>query len=329
MSGGVRDLKAGVIGVGDMGRHHARVYAELQGVELAGVSDIDAKRAATIADLHQTTACGRDELLDEIDLLSVAVPTEHHYEVAQEAIDHGVHLLVEKPFVSERDRGVELIGRARAAGLTLQVGHVERFNPAVAALSDVIHDLDLIAVTANRLGPPVDRNVDDGVTLDLMIHDIDVLLSIVDGEVDRVVASSSRGEQYATATLDFDTGLVATLTASRMTQQKVRQLSITAAECRVNVDYAEQSIRIHRQSVPAYVEADGDVRYRHESVTERPSVSNGEPLKRELESFVDSVRTGRRPLVDGEDGLRALALADRIRSAAAERRRPLREVPVG
>jgi predicted dehydrogenase len=327
MSGHKDTLKAGVIGVGEMGRHHARVYAEMQGVELAGVSDVDSERASKVADQHQSTACGRAELLDLVDVVSVAVPTEHHYEVSRDAIDRGVHLLVEKPFVSDRDRGVELIGRARAAGLTLQLGHVERFNPAVAALSDVIQDLDLIAMTADRLGPPLDRNVEDGVMLDLMLHDIDILLSVVDGMVDQVAASSARDEQYAAATIEFDTGLIATLTASRMTQQKVRELSITAAECQVNLDYAEQSIKIHRQSAPAYIESDGDVHHRHESVTERLSVSNAEPLKRELGSFVDAVRSGRPPIVDGEDGLRALALAERIQSVADERRGPSREVP--
>lgn len=326
MSQAASALQAGVIGVGSMGRHHARVYAELSDVELAGVSDTNPDRAAAIAERHRTTACDRDALLEQVDLVSVAVPTEHHYEVAREAIDQGVHLLVEKPFVNDRNRGVEIIGRARAADLTLQVGHIERFNPAVSALEDVLHGRDLIAVTANRLGPPLDRDLEDGVILDLMIHDLDILLSLVDGEIAGVAASSARNDQYATATIDFDSGLVATLTASRVTQQKVRELSVTAAECLVNVDYAEQSVQIHRQSVPAYVESDGDIRYRHESVTERPSVRNGEPLKLELESFVEAVRTDSPPVVDGEDGLRALALVERIQSIA-DHRRPSREVP--
>lgn len=327
MSGPSTDLRAGVIGVGSMGRHHARVYRELPDVELAGVTDVDPARAATVADQYRTRSLDREALLDAVDLVSIAVPTEHHYETARAAIDHGTHLLVEKPFVDDRDKGVELVGRAHAAGLKLQVGHIERFNPVIEALEDILPDLDLIAVTAMRLGPPLDRYLDDDVVMDLMIHDLDVLLTVADAGVSRIEASSTRDGQYATAILDFESGLIGSLTASRVTQQKVRRLSITAAECQVNVDYADQSIRIHRHTLPAYIEDDGDVRYRQESVIERPGVDNGEPLKRELASFVDAVRSGTSPAVDGEDGLRAVAYAERIRSIADRGRRRAREVP--
>jgi predicted dehydrogenase len=260
--------------------------------------------------------------------VSIAVPTEHHYVAARDAVDHGVHLLVEKPFVADRDQGVELVARARAAGLTLQVGHIERFNPAYQALEDILPGLDVIAVTATRLGPPLDRHLDDDVVLDLMIHDIDVLFAVVGDDVTRIDASATRDGQYATATVTFGSGVIGTLTASRVTQQKVRTLSITAEECQVNVDYADQSVRIHRHSLPAYVEDHGDVRYRHESVIERPHVDSGEPLKRELEAFVEAVRAGEPPVVGGEDGLMAVAFADRIRSIAAGRRRRAHGVAV-
>lgn len=328
MTPGTAALRAGVIGVGSMGRHHARVYRELPDIELTGVSDIDPDRAEAIADQYRTTAHERDALLDTVDLVSIAVPTDQHYEVARSAIEHGVHLLVEKPFVSDRDEGIELVGRARAAGLTLQVGHIERFNPAIGALDGLLSDLDIIAITASRLGPPLDRYVGDDVVMDLMIHDLDVLLSIVDADIDRIGASSTHDDQYATTTIDFDSGLIGSLTASRVTQQKVRELSITAQECRVNVDYAAQSVRVHRHSAPSYVEDDGDVRYRHASVVEQPSVDNGEPLKREIDSFVDAVREGDPAVVDGEDGLRAVALAQRIRSVADRSQRHRREVVV-
>lgn len=321
-------LQAGVVGVGSMGRHHARVYGELPGVELAGVADIDHGRAEAIADQYGTRPLEREALLETVDIVSIAVPTEHHYEAARAAIDRGVHLLVEKPFVTDRDQGVELVARAREAGLTLQVGHIERFNPAFRALEDILPGLDVIAVTATRLGPPLDRPVGDGVVMDLMIHDIDVLLAIVDQDVSRIDASTTHDGQYATATVTFGAGVIGSLTASRVTQQKVRRLSITAEACQVNVDYADQTVRIHRHSLPAYVEDDGDVRYRHESVIERPHVDSGEPLKLELTAFVEAVRTGEPPVVDGEDGLRAVAFADRIRAIADRGRRRAREVAV-
>lgn len=313
MSQHADSLGAGVIGTGAMGQHHARVYQELPGVDLVGVVDADTGRAAEVADRYGTVSMGREELLDPVELVSIAVPTRHHYETARAAIDHGVHLLVEKPFVEDHQEGIELVGRARAAGLTLQVGHIERFNPAVRALFDILPDLDPIAITADRLGPPLDRPIDDDVMRDLMIHDVDLLLSIVDDGVETIDASATADGQYATTTISFESGVIGSLTASRVTQEKVRRLSVTARDCRVNVDLAEQSLHVHRHSFPEYLEDDGDIRYRYESVIERPSVEHGEPLRLELEAFVEAVRSGQQPTVDGEAGLKAITFTDLIR----------------
>jgi predicted dehydrogenase len=327
VSGPTDSLGAGVIGTGSMGQHHARVYQELPGIDLVGVVDADPARATEVADRYGTDSMGREELLDRVDLVSIAVPTQHHYRTARTAIEHGVHLLVEKPFVDEQQDGIELIGRARAAGVTLQVGHIERFNPAVRALLDILPDLELIAVTADRLGPPIDRPIEDDVMRDLMIHDVDLLLSIVDGSVENIDASATAEGQYATSTIGFDSGVIGSLTASRVTQEKVRRLSVTARDCRVNVDLAEQSIQIHRHSFPEYLEDDGDVRYRYESVIERPSVEHGEPLRLELEAFVEAVRSGHQPTVDGEAGLKAVTFTDLIRQQTAQERSVPLEVP--
>ncbi|MFC7236104.1 Gfo/Idh/MocA family protein [Halosegnis marinus] len=310
-------VRTGVVGVGTMGRHHARLYRELPDTRLVGVADADAERAARVAEEYDTVAYDRDALLAEVDAVSVAVPTPYHAEVADAAMDAGTHLLVEKPFVEDAATGEALVERADREGLVLQVGHVERFNPAVVALADIVPDLDLVAVTADRLGPPLDRRVDDGVVLDLMIHDIDVLLSLVDGPLERVEASGTDDGQYATAVLTFESGVVATLTASRVTQEKVRALSLTARQCQVNVDYGDQSVEIHRHSLPEYIVNNGDVRYRHESITEHPTVENGEPLRAELSAFAEAVRTGGDPVVSGRDGLRALAVAEEILDAVA------------
>lgn len=317
VNGSVSDhTRVGVIGVGSMGSHHARVYAELHEAELVGVHDVDADRAAAVAARHGTVALTADELLEEAEAVSVAVPTRYHHEVARRAIDAGVDVLVEKPLAATVEQARRLLAHSNREGVTLQVGHVERFNPAVRAIAKVVPDLDVVGIDARRLGPPVDREDDASVALDLMLHDLDVALSVVEGDdVEIVAAAGARGNRYVGATVRFG-DVVGTFRASRVTQRKVRRLSITAEECTVAVDYIDRSVRIFRQSVPEYVQRDGDVRYRHASVIERPTVENGEPLKFQLEAFLTAVRTGERPPVTGTDGLRALALAREIEARA-------------
>jgi predicted dehydrogenase len=314
----VRDLVAGVIGVGSMGRHHARVYHELRDVELGGVYDVDRERAESVAGDYDTEAYDLQSLLDAVDLVSIVVPTEYHAELARSAIETGTNLLVEKPLVDDVGVGRELLRAAREANVTLQVGHVERFNPAVRALPDVLADREVIAVSARRLGPPFDgdRAVTSGVVYDLMIHDLDVVRSVLGVSARDVDARAGADGEYVTATVQYDDGILGTFTASRVTQKKVRELSITTEESVVTVDYMEQSVKINRRSLPEYVETDGDLRYRRENVVERPTVENGEPLKRELSGFVDAVRTGSEPLVTGEEGLGVLRTVERIAGAA-------------
>ena len=312
-------LAVGVVGVGSMGRHHARVLAELPGTDLVGVADADRDHADTVADQYDTAVMATDDLLAAVDAVSVAVPTRYHADVVADAIRHGTHVLVEKPFVEDIDDGRALVRRAEKRGIVVQVGHVERFNPAVRTLEDVVTDLDIVAIDARRLGPPIDRGGEDGVVNDLMIHDIDVVCSIAGSEVRSVTAGRAPDDPYVSAALTFENDVFATLTASRVTQQKIRELSIDARSCRVHVDYIAQTVRIHRHSIPEYVEIDGDVRYRHESITERPTVDNGEPLKHELSAFVEAASAGTTPPVTGEDGLRALELAHRIERSANPR----------
>lgn len=320
-------LSTGVIGVGSMGRNHARVYRNLPSTELVGVADADTDLAREVADDFDTQTMAVEELLDAADAISIAVPTQFHYETARNAIEEGVHILVEKPFVERIEHGQILIERARDLGVTLQVGHIERFNPAVRALDDILPGLDIIALDAMRLGPPVDREIDVNPILDLMIHDIDIIRSIADTEVARVSATRSRDDPYVTASLGFENDIVGTLTASRVTQEKVRTLAITARECRVTLDFIDQSVEIHRRSIPEYVERGGDVRFRQQDVVERPTIQNGEPLKAELDSFADSVRSGEPPVVPGEDGLAALRLAKQLTEAAGiEKKAPSLEI---
>ncbi len=308
-------VPVGVVGVGSMGRHHARVYRELPGADLVGVADADADRAAEVAETYGAAAMATPDLLDAADAVSVAVPTRHHAGVVRAAIDRGTAVLVEKPFVADPAVGRDLVTRAREADVALQVGHVERFNPAVRALAEMVEDFEVVAADARRLGPPVDRQGGDGVVRDLMIHDLDVLLALLDAVPATATAERSGDDPYVTATLRFSDGTVCSLTASRVTQQKVRELSITARDCRVTLDYITQSVSIHRQSLPEYVEDDGGVRYRHRHVVERPTVDNGEPLRAELSAFLAAVRGTAPPPVTGEDALRALSAVRAVEAA--------------
>ncbi|KAB1191289.1 gfo/Idh/MocA family oxidoreductase [Haloferax sp. MBLA0078] len=306
-----------------MGTNHARVYSELRDVELVGVADVDLDRAAAVAADFGTESFSIDELLDHVDVVSIAVPTPYHAAVARQCIEAGVHVLVEKPFVDDISDGEELAGLATWNEVTLQIGHIERFNPAVHALEKILEDVEPIAITANRLGPPLNRAVDDGVIMDLMIHDIDIVLSLVDAEISSLAATSTADEQYATAQLTFDNGVVGTLTASRLTQQKTRTLDITARDRLIRVDYLNQSVQIFRQSRPDYLRENGNIRYRHEVVIEQPMIESSEPLKLELESFIDAAMNGKPVVVPAEDGLRAIAVAQRIKAQAHESERPL------
>lgn len=307
-------IRAGVIGVGSMGENHARVYDELSAVELAGITDRDEEIARRVAAEYGTEPVALETLLERCDVVTVAVPTHAHYEMVSTCLEAGVNVLVEKPIAETVEQGQRLAEQASEAGLVLQVGHIERFNPAVQTVADLIDDLDVISVEAERLGPPIDRTAPGNVIFDLMVHDVDIVGSILGERPHSVTAMGTENGQYATATIEYD-DVVASVTASRVTQKKVRKLTVTARECLVEVDYLEQSVLIHRDSYPEYLTDDGQSRYRHESVVERPRVDTGEPLRNELESFVAAARDGSEPAVTAEDGIAALEtvqLIDRL-----------------
>ena len=304
-------LRAGVIGVGAMGANHARVYSECRDIDLVGVVDLDHELAMDVAKQYGTTAVQLADLLEACDLVSVAVPTFAHADTVRTFLEAGIHVLVEKPLTESLDEGRTLCRQANESEAMLQVGHVKRFNPAVETAAAIIDDLDVIAIDAQRLGPPVDRPDLDGVVLDLMIHDIDVIGSLLGSKPTKIAAQGTDDGQYATATMHYD-DVIASVTASRRTQKKVRTLTITTSECLIEVDYLEQSVLIHRDSYPEYVTNDGTNRYRHESVIERPRVHNGEPLKREIRSFIEAIRTGSEPAVTATDGLEALEIVTEI-----------------
>ncbi|OVE85981.1 Gfo/Idh/MocA family protein [Natronolimnobius baerhuensis] len=302
---------AGVIGVGAMGANHARVYSELPNVELAGVTDHDTAVAKEVAEKYGTDALTLEELLERCEVVTVAVPTHVHYDLVTTCLEAGVNVLVEKPIAKTVEEGRRMAALAEDRGLVLQVGHIERFNPAVQTVGELIDELDVISLEAERLGPPIDRTAPGNVVFDLMVHDVDIVGSILESTPNSITAMGTEDGRYATATMEYD-DIVASLTASRVTQKKVRKLNVTARECFVEVDYLEQSVLIHRDSYPEYVNDEGQKRYRHESVVERPRIDNGEPLRHELASFVESVRRNDKPEVTPQDGIEALEAVQTI-----------------
>lgn len=302
-------IDVGVVGVGSMGQHHARVYNQLSGANLIGIADADTQRAAEVAEQYETDHLSTEELLTDAEAVSVVVPTQYHYDVVTSCLDKGVATLIEKPILKSLDRAEKLLSEIEKAGVPVQVGHIERFNPAVSVVSKIADDLDILSVRARRLGPEPDRRIQDSAVLDLMIHDIDIVLSLFEEMPTAVTGTATREGRHASALLEFGPDRIASLTASRKTQKKVRVLEITAEECFIEIDYLDQSVEVHRNSVPEYIEEDGAIRFKHESLVERPVVQNGEPLRRELNSFAQAIKDGSTPEVTAQDGVDALSVA--------------------
>lgn len=311
--------KVGVVGVGSMGASHARVYSSLSHLcTLAGVHDQDGAASRQAAVNYRTAAYERvEDLLDGVDAVSVAVPTTAHYEMACAAIDEGKHILLEKPIAATSQQGRDLVARARAKGVVLQVGHVERFNPAIALLPNILADKQIVGLDFHRMSPYDSRIFDSDVVSDLMIHDIDILHSLLPVPSLRVEAAgtapySQLRADYAVATLTLEGGVIANLTASRVTEQKIRTLRITTLEAYVELDYLERRILVNRATHPHF--SGGGSSYRQENVIEKVYVPNQEPLVAEIENFLQCIRTGDDPLVTGEDGVAALETVELIQS---------------
>lgn len=300
-------MRAAVIGVGHLGRHHARILASLPGISLAGVVDTNRDRAGEVAGAHGTAAFGDfREITGKVDIAVVSVPTESHAAVTMPLIAAGVHVLVEKPITLTVAEADALIAAAKAAGVVLAVGHSERFNPAVAAARPYVMDPRFIEV--HRLGTFPDRSLDIDVVLDLMIHDLDLILSLVPSEVDGVEAVGvpvlTPNVDIANARIRFANGCIANLTASRISREPVRKIRFFQRDSYVSIDTASREVEMYKLAPqPGALPKIGGGKL---------EVSGDEPLKRELEDFVAAVRDRREPTVTGEQGRSALALAVRI-----------------
>jgi predicted dehydrogenase len=296
-----------------MGERHCRVYSNLRGVDFVGVFDVNRAHSHDVADKYGVRGFDSPiDLLREVDAVTIATPTPHHFDLAMEAIVKGVHTLIEKPLAYSLEQGQGLVEAVQRSGVIAQVGHIERFNPAFVELKNVTDDLPVVAIMIRRQNSFDASNTDVDVINDLMIHDIDLLLHLVGQPVQTITADGrsilNEATDHAVANFCFQNGPIATLIASRITQQKVRRIDITAHNAYVESDLLGKSVAIHRRVFSEYVSG----KYRQESVVENIHVPMAEPLMLELQHFVGCVREQHQPAVTVDDGLRAMQFAARI-----------------
>lgn len=301
--------RAGVIGVGSLGQWHARIYSEMESVDLVGVYDSDAQRASEIAERYGSRVFDSiPELAEAVDAVSIAVPTHRHAAVFDDVLPFGVHMLIEKPIASQFDEAERMVREAKNGGIVLQVGHVERFNPVMTYLQDNLTHVRFIEATRLASYPPLRENAaprgtEVSVVLDLMIHDLDIILQLANSPVKAVhatgVAVLSPQEDIANARLQFENGCVANVTASRISQDKVRKIRVFQDNSYLSLDYMDQSGQLCRKS--------------SEGIDVIPvPIDPSDALEAELQSFIDCVRWRRDPVVSGRHASQALQLAIRI-----------------
>jgi predicted dehydrogenase len=298
----MKKLRVGVVGVGHIGSNHARIYAELPNAEFVAVFDIDSARAAEIATKYKAKAAGSlDEFAEMVDAASVATPTSAHFSVARDLLARGKHLLIEKPITENTADARELAQLAAEKRLVLQVGHVERFNPVLSALEQRLTHPRFIE--AHRLSPYPNRSTEIGVVLDLMIHDLEIILHLVNSTVENIDAVGvpvlSRGEDIANARLRFASGCIANITSSRISPERMRKIRVFQEDAYLSLDYQGQSGEIYRRV--------------NGQITRDPvAIEKEEPLRQQLASFVDCALTGGEPKVSGSHAAAALELAVEI-----------------
>ena len=300
-------VRVGIIGVGYLGTQHARILSYLEEAELKGVADTDFKKAVEIGNRHGVAYYQNyEEMLGEIDAAIVATPTSEHHSISLNLLRNGKSVLVEKPITETVEQGEELVREAESRGLVLQVGHLERFNPAVEAVETMIREPRFIEV--QRLGSFSSRSLDIDVVLDLMIHDLDIIMALINDDVGMIRASGihvlSDKIDIATARLEFKRGCVATLTASRVHQGKVRKLRIFEPTVYYSIDYIDQEVVVFPLD-------------RRQTDIWTLKIQKEEPLKKELRNFLECIRLGKTSKVTGQEGLRALRLAHGVLKEAA------------
>jgi len=302
----VDKIKTAVIGVGHLGQAHARVHASLEQVELVAVCDVNETRGREIAERHATRFISDyRELLDKVEAVSVATPTVNHCEISLAFLEAGVHVLVEKPIARSLDEADEMIRAAESKNLVLQTGHIERFNPAFAALRRRIERPRFFE--AHRMGVFTPRSLDIDVVMDLMVHELDIIASLVESEVVKIEAVGipilTSKIDLANARLEFAGGCVANITASRVAGEQLRKLRVFQPNEYYSLDYAEQQVAALKLIPPKAAGALPVI------TAESLQIEKREPLLAEIESFITAVQSRTAPEVGGADGRRALALA--------------------
>ncbi|MEK6544907.1 MAG: Gfo/Idh/MocA family oxidoreductase [Nitrospinota bacterium] len=308
----MKKVRVAVVGVGRMGQYHVGVYSEIPDVRLIGIADINETRGKEIAGKYNTKSYGDyKKLLGKVDVASIAVPTSLHYKIAKDFLQAGTNILIEKPMTRSIDEARELFNIAEKKKLTLHIGHVERFNGAVQELKKIVDNP--LFIESRRLGPYDPRIQDDGVVMDLMIHDIDIILNLLNSKVRdiNVVGKSvfSDKDDLCNVQLEFENGCLATITASRATQHKIRTLAITQKDKYIFLDYTNQDIHIHRQAFSEHSITKQELRYKQESFTERIFVHRENPLKIELKHLIDCAANGAERKVSVEEEIYSLQIA--------------------
>ena len=306
-------LRVGVIGVGYLGKFHAGIYAAMPDVELVGVADVDAAAAAAVAAKQGCRVYTRaEDLLGKVDAVSIVVPTVHHLPVARPFLESGVHILMEKPLAPDYEEALALVELAERSGAIFQVGHLERFNAGVMALVERVREPRFIEV--HRLGGFVERATDVDVVTDLMIHDIDIVMSLVGSPIRDIAATGlpvlTEHVDIANARIEFANGAVANVTASRVSNKKQRRIRVFGRNGYHALNYIDQQIDVVRA-----VSSPGG--RRAEIVAEQIAVEPRQPLDAELAEFIRSIRTGQQPLVGGRTGLEALRVALMVKEKIA------------
>jgi len=301
-------IKVVVVGVGSLGSRHARIYSELPGVELVGVLDTDRERTEEIATQYDCQAfLTLEEIPSSVEAISIVVPTDRHYEVAGGLMNRGYHLLIEKPITDDVSHARELLRLAEKNNLLLQVGHVERFNPGILEIEKIVKEPRFIE--CHRNAPFQPRGTEVGVVLDLMIHDLDIILYLVSSPVASLEAVGatilSKHEDIANARIKFKSGCIANITTSRVSPAKMRKIRIFQDDAYISLDYMAQTAQIYRKEAGRII------------IDELP-IPRGEPLKLELESFVEAVRLGGKPQVPAEGSLAALEVAVAVTEEVAK-----------
>ena len=302
-------IRTAVVGVGYLGQFHAEKYAQLENAELVAVVDLDRERAAQVAEKVGARSCSDfREILGQVDAVSIVVPTQAHYEVAKAFLEKGVHVLLEKPITTTLAEADELIRIAAAMKAVFQVGHLERFNPAVLALDGVVSKPGFIE--SIRIAPFKPRGTDVNVVLDLMIHDIDIIQNIVGSKAEQINSIGtpvfSEEEDIANARIQFANGCIANVTASRISLKSERKMRIFQPDAYISVDFQNKTFAVFRKGDGAMFPGVPNI------TKEEHSFGQTDALKSEIEAFLDSIATGKPPVVSGEDGRQALETALKI-----------------